>query len=145
MRVLGSMVLVLSASAQAYDSRIGDALIDARSGLAGSSLGLTQMVLPKWRTGVTLTHGWDASRIPFGLGAVVGYEHHRRGYALVPRARVTASMGLLRDGGLGVNAQLSGGLVWYLTRQTGLGLSAGGSLWGNQLNPDLTVSLVQRW
>jgi hypothetical protein len=54
-------------------------------------------------------------------------------------------MGLLRDGGLGVNAQLSGGLVWYLTRQTGLGLSAGGSLWGNQLKPDLTVSLVQRW
>ena len=131
--------------AAAYDGRIGDAVIDVRSGLVGSSLDLSQMVLPRWRGGVTLTHGWLGRSIPFGLGIVVGYEHHRRGYAWVPRAQLSASMGLLADSGLGVNAQMSGGFLWYMTRQTGVGLNLGGNLWGNDLRPDLTVSVVKRW
>ena len=145
MRALTLLVALLGSTAYGYDGRIGDAVIDLRSGLVGSSLDLTQMILPKWRTGVTLTHAWNATRTPFGLGAIVGYEHHQRGYALIPRARITASMGLLRDGGLGVNAQLSGGFVWYVTRSSGLGVSVAGNLWGNVLSPDATLSLVQRW
>ena len=137
--------ILVAAPASAYDARMGDAVVDARSGLVGSSLDLTQMVFPRWRTGVTITHGWYGLSIPLGIGLVVGYEHHQRGYALIPRARVTASMGLLGDSGLGVNAQFSGGFLWYATRSLGLGLSLGGNRWGNDLQPDLTLSLVQRW
>ena len=144
-QLIAWVIIMGGASVQAYDARIGDAIIDTRSGLAGSSLDLTQMVFPRWRGGVTLSHGWTGVRIPVGLGMVVGYEHHHRGYALIPRARITASMGLLGDSGLGVNAQLSGGLLWYATRSVGLGLNLGGNLWGNDIQPDLTFSWVQRW
>ena len=137
--------ILVAAPASAYDARMGDAVVDARSGLVGSSLDLPQMVFPRWRTGVTITHGWYGLSIPLGIGLVVGYEHQQRGYALIPRARATASMGLLSDSGLGVNAQLFGGFLWYATRSLGLGLSLGGNLWGNDLQPDLTFSLVQRW
>ena len=144
-RLVFLLFLFWGSSAPAYDARIGDAVIEARSGFVGSSLDLTQMVFPRWRGGLTLTHGWSGLRMPMGLGLVVGYEHHHRGYALIPRARVTASMGLLSDSGLGVNAQLSGGFLWYATRSLGLGLSLGGNLWGNDLQPDMTFSVVQRW
>lgn len=146
MRALVVLIVALSApQASAYDSRIGDALIDVRSGLRGSRVDLSQMVQPRWRAGVTLAHGWSPVRIPVGLGLIVGYEHHQRGYAVVPRASLAASMGLLEDSGLGVNAQLSAGLAWYVTRRLGVGLNLAGNFWGDELKPDVTLSLVQRW
>ena len=54
-------------------------------------------------------------------------------------------MGLLEDSGLGVNAQLSAGLAWYVTRRLGVGLNLAGNFWGDELKPDVTLSLVQRW
>ena len=77
MRALVVLIVALSApQASAYDSRIGDALIDVRSGL-WSRLDLSQMVQPRWRAGVTLAHGWSPVRVPVGLGLILGYEHHQ--------------------------------------------------------------------
>ena len=116
MRALVVLIVALSApQASAYDSRIGDALIDVRSGLRGSRVDLSQMVQPRWRAGDACA--WlSPVRIPVGLGLIVGYEHHQRGYAVVLRASLTASMGLLEDSGWAstLNCQR---LAWYVTRR----------------------------
>jgi hypothetical protein len=138
-------VALIGRSVAAYDGRIGDAMIDLRSGYAGTSLDLTQMLLPRWRSGLLVTRGWHGARTPFGLGLMLGYEGHQRGYALVPRARLGAAIGLVQDGGLGLNVQADTGFLYYLIRSAGVGVSVGGQLWGSQLYPEASLSLVGRW
>jgi hypothetical protein len=137
--------LTVAGSAWAYDSRPGDALIELRSGLSGSALELGQMLHEHWRGSVLLTHGWAGERLPVGLGLMAGYEGHRRGYALLPRARFGLAMALLRDGGLGLVAQSDVGLLWYAVRGLGLGFSVGAQAWGDSLVPEASLSLVTRW
>ena len=142
---LALWVALISHSASAYDGRVGDAMIDLRSGYAGTSLDLGQMLLPRWRSGLLVTRGWYGQRAPFGLGVMLGYEAHQRGYALVPRARLATAIGLVQDGGLGLNIQADMGLLYYVIRSAGVGLSLGGQLWGSQFFPEASLSLVGRW
>jgi hypothetical protein len=146
MRAALLVVLVSAAfQAQAYDGRIGDAVVELRSGYVGNSLDLSQMLLPNWRGGLVLSQAWRGQQMPFGLGMVLAYEGHRRGYALLPRARLATAMALVQDGGLGLNVQLDAGLLWYVLRSAGVGLSLGAQLWGSTLAPDASLSLVARW
>ena len=131
--------------AQAYDGRIGDAVVELRSGYVGSSLELSQMLLPNWRGGLLLSQAWRGQQMPFGLGMVLAYEGHRRGYALLPRARLATAIALVQDRGLGLNVQLDAGLLWYVIRSAGVGLSLGAQLWGSTLTPDASLSLGARW
>ena len=138
-------ILACSESAWAYDSRPGDALVELRSGLSGNSLELGQMLHEHWRGSVLLTHSWGTARVPVGLGLMAGYEGHRRGYALLPRARFGLAMALLHDGGLGLVAQSDVGLLWNVVRGVGLGCSVGAQVWGGSLMPEASLSLVTRW
>ena len=143
--VLALAIALASSSVAAYDGLVGDAVIDLRSGYAGTTLDLTQMLLPHWRSGVLLTRGWHGQQAPFGLGGMLGYEGHHRGYALLPRGRLGVAMGLVQDGGLGINVQADFGLLYYVFRSTGVGLSFGAQLWGTTVYPEAALSLVGRW
>ena len=138
-------IIAWSGSALAYDSRPGDAFVEVRTGLSGNALELGQMLHEHWRGSVLLTHSWSTRRLPVGLGLMAGYEGHRRGYALLPRARFGLAMALLHDGGLGLVAQSDVGLLWYVVRRVGVGCSVGAQVWGNSLMPEASVSLVARW
>ena len=143
--VLALAIALASNSVSAYDGLVGDAVVDLRTGYAGTTLDLTQMLLQRWRSGVLVTRGWHGQKTPFGLGVMLGYEGHQRGYALLPRARLGVAMGLVQDGGLGLNVQADFGLLYYLFRSTGIGLSFGGQLWGDVVYPEVALSLVGRW
>ena len=132
-------------SAQAYDSRSGDRLVEMMAGVSGLALSVSQLMTQRLHGGVLLRHTFGTEYPQQSLSLSAGYEHHQNGWALVPRAGVDLGIGLVNGRNPTAVLGLRTGAIWYPVRALGVAAHAGATLWGNGLLPGLGVAVAARF